>query len=49
MLRLNRSSNPFMSGMRPRKFFQGVSDQVRKLQIIKDKRQYNPNWTKKAA
>ena len=49
MLHLKRSSNPYLKGLRPRKFFQGVSKQLRRNELIGDKRKFNPNWANKAA
>ena len=49
MLNFKRGWNPYLSGLKPRKFFSTISEDVKRSQFTKDGRQFNPDWNKKAA
>ena len=49
MLTANYSSNPFVKGLKPRKFLSNFSETVKKAQFVRDGRKFNPDWRNKAA
>ena len=46
MTGLRRSSNPFLRGPRPRKYFGDLVELLRKETSVKDCREFNPDWNK---
>jgi len=46
---LRRSNNPYLRGIKPRKFFEGLIDLMKKKQQITDHRKFNPLWATKTA
>ena len=46
MTGLRRSSNPFLRGQRPRKYFKDLVERLRKETSVRDNREFNPDWNK---
>jgi len=46
---LRKSSNPYTTGYRSRRFLEKRVAMLKKEQSIKDKRKFDPNWNKKKA
>ena len=46
---LTRSSNPYLKGLKPKKYFSGLIELINYKNKIKDTRKFNPNWAIKIA
>ena len=49
MTGLKRSSNPFLAGTRPRRYFGEWAALIRSKAMVTDKRKFDPSWNTKAA
>lgn len=49
MINSHYSRNPFIKGLKPRKFFEQSLEDLKKSQMRKDGRKFNPDWKNKAA
>lgn len=44
---IKKSANPYLRGMRPKKFFSGTVELNKQVIRMKDIRTFNPDWSKK--
>lgn len=43
---LNRSSNPYLSSIKPRVFFQKRNEMLKKEKLVNSGRKFDPDWNK---
>jgi len=46
MTGLRRANNPFLTGQRPRRYFDQLISLMRQRASVSDERRFNPDWNK---